>query len=84
MRWLMLQHRYAYPTVIELCPDPRTARHDETLIARFAELVEELLDAHSDTVAFEASDLRSAGWAAHLDYLKDLQRVGRRSLAELA
>jgi hypothetical protein len=44
-------------------------------------LVYELLDAHQDTtrLAEEAAD--EVSWAAHLDYLRDLQRVGREHLA---
>jgi hypothetical protein len=44
-------------------------------------LVYELLDAHGDTMrlAWELSE--DDQWAAHLDYLRDLQRVGRERLA---
>jgi hypothetical protein len=45
------------------------------------ELVYELLDAHVDTMRL-AHDLDAdPAWAAHLDYLRDLQRVGREALA---
>ena len=45
------------------------------------ELVYELLDAHIDTMRM-AHDLdEDPAWAAHLDYLRDLQRVGREALA---
>jgi hypothetical protein len=48
------------------------------------ELVYELLDAHVDTLRM-ASDLDAdPAWAAHLDYLRDLQRVGREALAQSA
>jgi len=56
------------------------------------ELVYELLDAHEDTARI-AADLdgddvgvsSDAGqWAAHLDYLRQLQRVGRELLAGAA
>jgi hypothetical protein len=48
------------------------------------ELVYELLDAHVDTMRM-ALDLDSdPAWAAHLDYLRDLQRVGREALAHSA
>jgi hypothetical protein len=48
------------------------------------ELVYELLDAHVDTMRM-ASDLDTdPAWAAHLDYLRDLQRVGRETLARAA
>jgi hypothetical protein len=45
-------------------------------------LVYELLDAHGDTMRL-AWGLSSDDdeWAAHLDYLRDLQRVGRERLA---
>ena len=44
-------------------------------------LVYELLDAHADTAAL-ADDLEpDPRWAAHLDYLKVLQRKGRETLA---
>ena len=44
-------------------------------------LVYELLDAHGDTVRLaEGLDAHPA-WAAHLDYLRDLQRIGREALA---
>jgi hypothetical protein len=43
--------------------------------------VYELLDAHMDTLRM-ARDLDvDLAWAAHLDYLRDLQRVGRETLA---
>jgi hypothetical protein len=45
------------------------------------ELVCELLDAHLDTMSL-ARDLEDdPAWAAHLDYLRDLQRVGHEALA---
>jgi hypothetical protein len=48
------------------------------------ELVYELLDAHVDTIRM-ASDLDGDPvWAAHLDYLRDLQRVAREALAQAA
>lgn len=43
--------------------------------------VYELLDAHTDTTRL-ASDLEcDPYWSAHLDYLRDLQRRGRETLA---
>jgi hypothetical protein len=48
------------------------------------ELVYELLDAHVDTMRM-AHDLDGdPAWAAHLDYLRDLQRIGREALAHSA
>ncbi|MGZ4251552.1 MAG: hypothetical protein ACXVUE_25030 [Solirubrobacteraceae bacterium] len=47
------------------------------------DLVYELLDAHCDTISLvdEADD--GGVWAAHLSYLRDLQRVGRETLARV-
>ncbi len=56
---------------------------DTTTADHLADLVYELLDAHCDTVRL-ADELREGvAWAAHLDYLRDLQRVGREALARL-
>jgi hypothetical protein len=46
-------------------------------------VVYELLDAHDDVVRFvTGTDLEDdAVWAAHLDYLRGLQRVAREDLA---
>ena len=56
-------------------------------MSNLAELVYELLDAHVDTIALadrvNAVDRAPTAWAAHLDYLRDLQRVGRERLARL-
>jgi hypothetical protein len=45
------------------------------------ELVYELLDAHLDTMRMACDLDGDPAWAAHLDYLRDLQRVGREALA---
>jgi hypothetical protein len=47
-------------------------------------LLYELLDAHMDTLKLADSLSDSERWAAHLDYLRDLQRVGRETLARIA
>lgn len=48
------------------------------------ELVYELLDAHCDTMRIARElDQADPAWGAHLDYLRDLQRVGREVLAQL-
>jgi hypothetical protein len=47
-------------------------------------LIYELLDAHQDTMRLAGTLADDEGWAAHLDYLRDLQRVGREGLARLA
>jgi hypothetical protein len=59
--------------------NPNSAGTTELL----TDLVYELLDAHCDTIcmADEADD--NVVWAAHLDYLRDLQRVGREALARV-
>jgi hypothetical protein len=45
------------------------------------ELVYELLDAHVDTMRMARDLDGDPAWAAHLDYLRDLQRVGHEALA---
>jgi hypothetical protein len=48
------------------------------------EFVYELLDAHEDTRRLAEGDVGDLQWAAHLDYLRRLQRVGREILASTA
>jgi hypothetical protein len=48
------------------------------------ELVYELIDAHVDTIRMARELDGDPAWAAHLDYLRDLQRVGREALAQSA
>jgi hypothetical protein len=48
-----------------------------------AELVYELLDAHLDTISLASGMAESQRWAAHLDYLRGLQRVSREALARV-
>lgn len=50
-------------------------------VAYLASLVYELLDAHEDTTRLAEALTADEQWAAHLDYLRDLQRVGRERLA---
>ena len=45
------------------------------------ELLYELLDAHVDTMRLAHELDADPAWAGHLDYLRDLQRVGREALA---
>ena len=51
---------------------------------RLLELAQELLDAHCDTVCLADTLAPTPEWVAHVQYLKDIQRVGKRTLAELA
>jgi hypothetical protein len=46
-------------------------------------LVYELLDAHEDTARLAAELCGDPRWAAHTDYLRGLQRVGRETLAHV-
>jgi hypothetical protein len=47
------------------------------------DLVYELLDAHCDTISLVDETDDGVVWAAHLSYLRDLQRVGRETLARV-
>jgi hypothetical protein len=46
-------------------------------------LVYELVDAHADTEDLAGGLDEDLAWAAHLDYLRDLQRVAREVLAHV-
>jgi hypothetical protein len=52
-----------------------------TAIKLQAELAYELLDAHTDTAQLVDGLPYDPSWAAHLDYLRALQRKGREILA---
>jgi hypothetical protein len=52
--------------------------------AALAELAYELLDAHADTAQLVDGLPYDPSWAAHLDYLRALQRKGRATLARTA
>jgi len=58
--------------------------HRQGRAERLLELTQELLDAHCDTVCLADSTESTVDWMAHVEYLKDLQRIGQRTLAELA
>jgi hypothetical protein len=63
--------------------EERLADADRTIVAardQLTELVYELLDAHADTLRL-IDEPTTLGWGAHLEYLRDLQRVGRDVLA---
>ena len=63
----------------ELPHEPRDEIVDD-LIA----LVYELLDAHADTARLDSDETTAAEWSSHLAYLRDLQRVGRETVARAA
>jgi hypothetical protein len=50
--------------------------------AKLVDLVYELMDAHDDTARLAEGLSCDVQWAAHLDYLQKLQRVGRELLAQ--
>jgi len=54
-----------------------------TSVDYVTKLVYELLDAHEDTTKLAGGLIADPDWAAHLDYLRDLQRLGRETLAML-
>ena len=54
-----------------------------TPVDHLSSLLYELLDAHVDTIKLATALEDSQPWAAHLDYLRDLQRVGREALARV-
>ena len=52
--------------------------------AALVALTYELLDAHADTARLVGDQASDAAWQNHLVYLRDLQRVGRETLARAA
>jgi hypothetical protein len=65
---------------------PATGDHqsDAEAAAGLALLAYELLDAHADTGQLADGLVYDRSWAAHLDYLRALQRKGRETLARTA
>ena len=57
---------------------------DAEAAAGLAVLAYELLDAHADTAQLADGLADDRSWAAHLDYLRALQRKGREMLARTA
>jgi hypothetical protein len=55
-----------------------------TATDRLIELTQELLDAHCDTVCLADELPVGDRWAAHVDYLRALQRIAKCELAQLA
>jgi hypothetical protein len=58
--------------------------HDLPPTDELTRLVYELLDAHDDTARLAAGVEDEPRWAAHLDYLRRLQRLGRAVVARAA
>jgi len=56
-------------------------RRDADVAADLASLAYELLDAHADTAQLAEGLAYDRSWAAHLDYLRALQRKGRETVA---
>ena len=60
----------------------REQRPDMT-VDQLSQLVYELLDAHADTICMGEEMAGGLEWEAHVDYLRDLQRISREALAHL-
>lgn len=54
------------------------------LSEELSELVDELIEAHDDTVRLSADLPLDWRWQAHVCYLRELGRVGREALASAA
>ena len=61
----------------------QNAKHTRSSPAYLTDLIYELIDAHGDTARLAEGLAEDPRWAAHLDYLRQLQRVAREALAEL-
>ncbi len=59
----------------------RETRSPVETSARLVDLIYELMDAHDDTARLAQGLTSDVQWQAHLDYLQQLQRVGRELLA---
>ena len=83
--------RFLPARTIRRSPEPSVRRSPEPSVdpaeERVAALVAlsyELLDAHVDTARLASDEAPEAEWQNHLAYLRDLQRVGRETLARSA
>lgn len=59
-------------------------QRDRASLAPVVELLEELLDAHMDTVALVGDAGTDVAWLSHLEYLRALHRHGEAMLARLS
>ncbi len=59
----------------------RETRSPVEASAALVDLIYELMDAHDDTARLAQGLSSDVRWQAHLDYLQQLQRVGRELLA---
>jgi hypothetical protein len=62
---------------------PSDQAEDGGRIAALVAVTYELLDAHADTDRLVNGSATVVEWENHLAYLRDLQRVGRESLARV-
>jgi hypothetical protein len=75
---------HSVPQAIHRAPDTTAGgddRPESAAAASLAALAYELLDAHADTAQLADGLTYDRSWAAHLDYLRALQRKGREMLA---
>ena len=78
---------HSVPQPVHRAPDTTAGgdhRPESAAAASLAELAYELLDAHADTAQLADGLTYDRSWAAHLDYLRALQRKGREMLARTA
>lgn len=78
---------HSVPQAVHPAPDATTGGDcsvGSAAAASLAALAYELLDAHTDTAELADGLPHDRSWAAHLDYLRALQRTGRETLARTA
>jgi hypothetical protein len=62
---------------------PEISSPADSRCEQLARLVYGLLDAHADTQRLSRDHEQDLVWRAHLDYLRNLQRVAREVLADV-
>jgi hypothetical protein len=78
---------HSVPQAVHPAPDTTAGgdrQPDSAAAVSLAALAYELLDAHADTAQLAEGLPYDRSWAAHLDYLRALQRKGRETLARTA